>query len=68
MKKSNIAVIILAGLTAASPALATESLDVSGAVTIIGLTTAAISSVGLAKLTPAATAVAFKWVKGAIFS
>jgi len=67
MKKSNIALVVLVSLTAASPVLA-EGLDVSGAVAIIGTITAAVSAIGAAKLAPAATSMAFKWAKGAIFS
>lgn len=43
-------------------------IDVSAAVTALGLMTAAITAVGAAKLGPAGISVAFKWVKGAIFS
>jgi len=42
-------------------------MDVSAAVTAIGLITAAVTLIGAAKLLPAATAVGFKWAKGAIF-
>lgn len=42
-------------------------MDVSEAVTILAGLTAAITLLGAAKLAPAATAVAFKWLKGAIF-
>ncbi|PSU45376.1 hypothetical protein C9J12_22685 [Photobacterium frigidiphilum] len=52
-----------------APAFAVEgAIDVSGAVSIIGGLTAAVAAIGAAKLAPAATSVAFKWVKGAIFS
>lgn len=44
-----------------------EGIDVSAAVAVLAGLTAAISALGVAKLVPAATAVAFKWVKGAIF-
>lgn len=43
------------------------SVDVSEAVTAIGMITAAVAAVGVAKFAPAATAVAYKWVKAAIF-
>lgn len=42
-------------------------MDVSAAVIAIGLITAAVTLIGSAKLVPAATSVAFKWAKGAIF-
>lgn len=42
-------------------------MDVSGAVEVLAGLTVAITALGAAKLVPAATAVAFKWVKGAIF-
>ncbi|WP_283131796.1 hypothetical protein [Enterovibrio norvegicus] len=72
MKRFNKAVkygVVLAA-TVAAPAFATGSggIDVSGAVALIGGITAAVTAVGAAKLAPAATSVAFKWVKGAIFS
>ncbi|AJR08650.1 hypothetical protein C9J03_12055 [Photobacterium gaetbulicola] len=67
MKKSNVILIATAVLASASPAFA-ETVDVSGAVTVIAGITAAVSAIGVAKLAPAATSVAFKWVKGAIFS
>ncbi|MDF2186303.1 major capsid protein [Grimontia hollisae] len=59
--------VVLAA-TVAAPAFAEGGIDVSGAVTVIGTITAAVTAVGAAKLAPAATSVAFKWVKGAIFS
>ncbi|HIF9125261.1 TPA: major capsid protein [Photobacterium damselae] len=65
----NAAVITLA--TVAPAAFATGEVggvDVSGAVTIIGGITAAVAAIGAAKLAPAATSVAFKWAKGALFS
>ncbi|MCC4798669.1 hypothetical protein BCT30_20825 [Enterovibrio norvegicus] len=69
MKRLNQAVKygVIFAATAAAPAFA-EGIDVSGAVTLIGGITAAVTAVGAAKLAPAATSVAFKWVKGAIFS
>ncbi|WEM45788.1 hypothetical protein PTW35_22200 (plasmid) [Photobacterium sp. DA100] len=67
MKKSNVILIAAAVLASSSPAFA-EAVDVSGAVTVIAGITAAVSAIGVAKLAPAATSVAFKWVKGAIFS
>lgn len=42
-------------------------MDISEATTILGGLTVAIAAIGALKLAPAATAVAFKWVKGAIF-
>ena len=42
-------------------------MDVSEAVGILAGLTAAITLIGASKLAPAATAVAFKWLKGAIF-
>lgn len=42
-------------------------MDVSEATTILAGLTATIALIGAAKLAPAATAVAFKWLKGAIF-
>lgn len=65
----NIGLVVMA--TASSAAFATGEVggvDVSGAVTIIGGITAAIAAIGAAKLAPAATAVAFKWAKGSLFS
>lgn len=44
-----------------------EGIDVSAAVTAIGGITAAVTAVGIAKFAPAAAAVAYKWVKAAIF-
>lgn len=67
MKKQNLIFLAIAVTLSASPAFA-EGVDVSGAVSILGGLTAAIASIGAAKLAPAATSVAFKWVKGAIFS
>lgn len=43
-------------------------MDVGDAVAVIAGLTAAITLLGAAKLVPAATSVAFKWLKGAIFS
>ncbi|WP_305817108.1 major capsid protein [Photobacterium leiognathi] len=63
------AAIVLAAC--ASPAFATEAapaLDVSAATTILSGITAAVAAIGVAKLAPAATSVAFKWAKGALFS
>jgi hypothetical protein len=42
-------------------------MDVTEAVTAIAAITAGIAAIGAAKLLPAATAVGFKWLKGAIF-
>lgn len=42
-------------------------IDVSAAVAAIAGITAAVAAVGIAKFAPAATAVAYKWVKAAIF-
>lgn len=42
-------------------------MDVSAAVTSLGLITAGVAAIGAAKLAPAAVAVGWKWLKGAIF-
>lgn len=42
-------------------------LDASDAVTALGAITAAVGLIGAAKLLPAAAAVGWKWLKGAIF-
>lgn len=42
-------------------------LDASDAVTAIAAITAAVGLIGGAKLLPAAAAVGWKWLKGAIF-
>lgn len=42
-------------------------MDVADAVTAIAAITVGISAIGAAKLLPAATAVGWKWLKGAIF-
>ncbi|KJF83665.1 hypothetical protein UA31_00715 [Photobacterium angustum] len=64
--------IVVAVLAAsASPAFANDGssvVDVSGALTIVAGITVAVAAIGAAKLAPAATAVAFKWAKGALFS
>ncbi|KJG29195.1 hypothetical protein UA69_15105 [Photobacterium angustum] len=61
-------VVVLAA--SASPAFASDpaTVDVSAATTIIAGITVATAAIGAAKLAPAATAVAFKWAKGALFS
>jgi len=43
------------------------AIDTSAAVTAIAGITAAVAAVGIAKFAPAAVAVAYKWVKAAIF-
>jgi len=43
-------------------------IDVDGATTALGLLFAAIAAVGAVKLGPAGLAVAYNWVKGAIFA
>lgn len=42
-------------------------MDVGDAVAVLAGLTATIGLIGAAKLVPAATAVAWKWLKGAIF-
>lgn len=42
-------------------------MDVGDAVAAIALITAGVAAIGAAKLLPAATAVGWKWMKGAIF-
>lgn len=42
-------------------------MDVSEAVAAIALITVGVGAIGAAKLLPAATAVGWKWLKGAIF-
>ncbi len=44
------------------------SIDVSAATDYLAALTAAITLIGAAKLGPAGLSMAFKWVKGAIFS
>jgi len=51
----------------ASAAGAGTGLDVSDAVTSLGLITAAMAAIGAAKIAPAAVAVGWKWVKAAVF-
>ncbi len=48
-------------------AASAQEIDTSGAVTGIAAITAAVTAVGVAKFAPAAVAVAYKWVKAAIF-
>lgn len=43
-------------------------IDISAALAPLGALAAAITGIGAAKLGPAGISVAFKWVKGAIFS
>lgn len=42
-------------------------IDVSGATDILTALVVTIGAIGALKIAPAATAVAYKWVKGAIF-
>lgn len=42
-------------------------MDVSEAVTNLGLIAVGLAAIGAAKLAPAAIAVGWKWMKGAIF-
>lgn len=42
-------------------------MDVSAATDVLTGLVAAITAIGALKLAPAATSVAFKWIKGAIF-
>ncbi|MBB3344515.1 hypothetical protein [Luteimonas sp. RC10] len=44
-----------------------QQIDTSAAVETIGIITGGITAVGVAKFAPAAIAVAYKWVKAAIF-
>lgn len=72
-KKTVRTAVLLTASMFASSAFATTTgtgvgVDVTGAVAIIGGMTAAIAAIGAAKLAPAATAVAFKWAKGSLFS
>lgn len=71
VKNTKLKVLFVAALAAtASPAFADAGavVDVSDALTIIAGITVAVAAIGAAKLAPAATAVAFKWAKGALFS
>ncbi|PSV27089.1 major capsid protein [Photobacterium sp. GB-56] len=69
LNKLQVLTVFAVSLVAA-PAFASDpaTVDVTGAVAIIGGITVAIAAIGAAKLAPAATAVAFKWAKGALFS
>ena len=44
-----------------------DSIDTGAAVTAIGGITAGVAAIGVAKFAPAAVAVAYKWIKAAIF-
>lgn len=68
--KNLLKTVVIAAAVTAGPAFANDAaaLDISAATGILGGLTAAIVSIQSLKLAPAATSMAFKWVKGAIFS
>ena len=67
--KNLLKTVVIAAAVTAGPVFANDAaLDISAATGILGGLTAAIVSIQSLKLAPAATSMAFKWVKGAIFS